>query len=128
MTRLSDVWMDTFDRAKVEEIPTYSWSPQGTVTLSANCCDNGTVSSLCSSMDAVNTIDTISIGGNEFKISASVSQIETLQDRLEELAGAFKRLEARFDEKYGDIPKKEIQNRLITGGMSRLTRSGLKLI
>ena len=128
MARLSDVWMDTFDRAKVEEVPTYSWSPQGTVTLSANCCNSSAMDSLCSTTTAIhNEPDVLTIRGDNIRFETKAG-VSTLQDKFEELAGAIKKLEIRLDEKYGGIPKNEIQNGLVTGSISRLTRSGLRLI
>ena len=130
-----DLGFDSFDRAYEPEVLTY-------------CCD-GTFNSLNSSISATaNTIDTLTINGNSFKVQAAnncydtvatVSTVNTLEDGLSKLTKALKQLadisgmdmDADFNlkKKNEGVMKSQFSNRLKLGGdIQKLKKSALLTI
>lgn len=126
-----DLGFDSFDRAYEPEVVTY-------------CCD-GAVSALSA---AANTIDTITIGGNSYKIQAAnkysdsvatVSAVDTVSDQLSKLTQALQELadasgmyldnDFSLKKKNEGITKSQFLNRLeLGGGIQKLKKSALLTI
>lgn len=130
-----DLGFDSFDRAYEPEVITY-------------CCD-GAISSLNSSISAAaNTIDTITIGSNSYKVQAAnnyydtvatVSAVDTVSDQvskltkvLQELADASGMyLDSNFNlkKKNEGVMKSQFSSRLqLGGGIQKLKKSALLTI
>ena len=127
-----DLGFDSFDRAYEPEVITY-------------CCD-GAVNTSVSAM--ANTIDTLTIGGNSYKVQAAnnyydtvatVSTVNTLEDGLSKLTKALKQLadisgmdiDADFNlkKKNEGVMKSQFSNRLeLGGGIQKLKKSALLTI
>lgn len=130
-----DLGFDSFDRAYEPEVLTYS-------------CD-GAISSLNTSISAAaNTIDTINIGGNSYKVQtannyydtvATVSTVNTLEDGLSKLTKALQELadasgmyldaDYNLKKKNEGVMKSQFSNRLkLGGGIQKLKKSALLTI
>ena len=127
-----DLGFDSFDRAYEPEVLTY-------------CCDGSLNTSISA---AANTIDTLTINGNSFKVQAAnscydtvatVSTVNTLEDGLSKLTKALKQLadisgmdmDADFNlkKKNEGITKSQFSNRLqLGGGIQKLKKSALLTI
>jgi hypothetical protein len=127
-----DLGFDSFDRAYEPEVITY-------------CCDGAVSTSLSA---AANTIDTISIGGNSYKIQAAnnyydsvatVSAVDTVSDQVSKLTKVLQELadasgmyldnDFSLKKKNQGITKSQFSNRLeLGGGIQKLKKSALLTI
>jgi hypothetical protein len=127
-----DLGFDSFDRAYEPEVITY-------------CCDGAVSTSLSA---AANTIDTITIGGNSYKVQAAnnyydsvatVSAVDTVSDQVSKLTQALQELadasgmyldnDFSLKKKNEGITKSQFSNRLeLGGGIQKLKKSALLTI
>jgi hypothetical protein len=127
-----DLGFDSFDRAYEPEVITY-------------CCDGAVSTSLSA---AANTIDTLSIGGNSYKIQAAnnyydsvatVSAVDTISDQVSKLTKVLQELadasgmyldnDFSLKKKNQGITKSQFSNRLeLGGGIQKLKKSALLTI
>jgi hypothetical protein len=127
-----DLGFDSFDRAYEPEVITY-------------CCDGAVSTSLSA---AANTIDTISIGGNSYKVQAAnnyydsvatVSAVDTVSDQVSKLTQALQELadasgmylDTNFNlkKKNEGVMKSRFSHHLeLGGGIQKLKKSALLTI